>query len=100
MKKLHTFSAIVNLAMLAIWTVNFIVAKASGMEFFANTFVFVTIAAIIIPVIYTISSIIMLIFKSPLNKKLLAATYAVNFVWLIVVIYMIKTVTVMGSPLF
>ncbi len=100
MKKLHKALAIINLAVLALWVANLAVARITENDALSVAFIFVTLAAIIIPAIYTAASVIMLIKKSPLNMKLLAAAYAVNFVWLIVVIYVIKTATVMGLPLF
>lgn len=99
-KSLHNILAIVNLSMLGIWVAVLAAARITESDPLSIAFVWVTLAAIIVPVIYTVVSIVSLIKKKPLSKKLLAATYAVNFVWLVVVIYVIKTITVMGSPLF
>ena len=99
-KSLHNIFAIINLAVLAAWAAVLAAARITLNDPLSVAFVWVTLAAIIIPVVYTVISVICLIKKKPLSKKLLAATYAVNFAWLIIVIYCIKTITVMGSPLF
>lgn len=99
-KSLHNILSIVNMAMLGIWIAVLAAARITESDPLAIAFVWVTLAAIIVPVIYTVVSIVSLIKKLPLSKKLLAATYAVNFVWLVVIVYIIKTMTVMGSTLF
>ncbi len=99
-KSLHNILAIINLAMLGLWVAVLAAARITQSDPLAITFVWTTLAAIIIPIVYTVVSVILMIKKSPLNKKLLAATYAVNFVWLVIVVYCIKTITVMGSTLF
>lgn len=97
--KIFDILAAVNLAVLALWTAVLIAARLTQSDPLSIAFVWVTLAAIIIPVVYTVASVIGLIKKSPLDKKLLTATYVINFVWLIVVISVIKTATVMGSQL-
>ncbi len=99
-KSLHNILAIINLAILVLWAAVLAAARITGSDALSIAFVWVTLAAIIVPVVYTVVSAVMLIKKSPLSKKLLAATYSVNFVWLVVVIYCIKTMTVMGLTLF
>lgn len=99
-KSLHNIFAIINLIMLALWIAVLAAARITGSDALSIAFVWVTLAAIIVPVIYTVVSVVSLIKKSPLSKKLLAATYAVNFIWLVIVVYCIKTMTFMGSTLF
>lgn len=99
-KSLHNIFAIINLIILVLWIAVLAAARITESDALSVAFVWVTLAAIIVPVIYTVIAVVSLIKKLPLSKKLLAATCSVNFVWLVVVIYCIKTMTVMGSPLF
>ena len=90
-KNFYNVLAIVNLALLALWTVVLIAARVTGSEPLSVVFVLITAVAIIVPVVYTIASVIGLVRKAELSKKLFAATCAVNFVWLIILVAVAKT---------
>ncbi len=98
-KNTYNILAVANLAVLAVWTAVLVAARVTESDALSIAFVWVTVVAVIIPVVYTVVSVIGLVRKAELNKKLLAAAYAMNFVWLIVVIAVAKTAVDMTSQI-
>jgi hypothetical protein len=98
-KNAYNILAAVNLALLVLWAAVLIAARVTQIEALSIVFVLVTVVAIIIPIVYTVVSVIGLVRKAELDKKLLAATYAVNFIWVVVLIAVAKTAVEMTSQL-
>ena len=98
-KNAYNILAAVNLALLVLWAAVLVAARVSGSELLSAAFAIVTLVAIIVPVAYTVVSVIGLIRKAELDKKLLAATYAINFVWVVILIAVAKTAVDMTSQL-
>ena len=90
-KNVYNILAAVNLALLALWAGVLIAARVTQSDALSIVFVWVTAVAIIVPVVYTVISIVGLIRKAELDKKLLAATYAINFMWLLVLVAVART---------
>lgn len=90
-KNFYNILAVINLAILALWAGALIVARVTGSEALSAVFVVITAIAVIVPVVYTVASVIGLVRKAELDKKLLGATYTINFVWLIVLIAVART---------
>ena len=98
-KNAYNILAAVNLALLVLWAAVLVAARVTQIEALSIVFVLVTVVAIIIPIVYTVVSVIGLVRKAELDKKLLAATYAVNFIWVVVLIAVAKTAVEMTSQL-
>lgn len=98
-KNAYNILAAVNLALLVLWAAVLVAARVTQIEALSIVFVLVTVVAIIIPIVYTVVSVIGLVRKAELDKKLLAATYAVNFIWIVVLIAVAKTAVEMTSQL-
>jgi hypothetical protein len=98
-KNAYNILAAVNLALLVLWAAVLIAARVTQIEALSIVFVLVTVVAIIIPIVYTVVSVIGLVRKAELDKKLLASTYAVNFIWVVVLIAVAKTAVEMTSQL-
>lgn len=98
-KNAYNILAAVNLALLVLWAAVLVAARATQIEALSIVFVLVTVVAIIIPIVYTVVSVIGLVRKAELDKKLLAATYSVNFIWVVVLIAVAKTAVEMTSQL-
>lgn len=98
-KNAYNILAAVNLALLVLWAAVLVAARVTQIEALSIVFVLVTVVAIIIPIVYTVVSVIGLVRKAELDKKLLAATYAVNFIWVVVLTAVAKTAVEMTSQL-
>ena len=98
-KNVYNILAAVNLALLGVWAAVLIAAQVTKSDAFSIAFVIVTAVAIIVPIVYTVISVIGLVRKAQIDKKLLAATYAINFVWLLIMISVAKTAVEMTSQI-
>lgn len=98
-KNVYNILAAVNLALLVLWAAVLVAARVTQSEPLSVVFVLITVIAVIVPIVYTVISVVGLIRKAELDKKLLAATYAINFVWAVVLIAVAKTAVEMTSQL-
>ena len=98
-KNAYNILAAVNLALLVLWAAVLVAARVTQSEPLSVVFVLITVIAVIVPIVYTVIAVVGLIRKAELDKKLLAATYAINFVWAVVLIAVAKTAVEMTSQL-
>ena len=98
-KNAYNILAAVNLALLVLWAAVLVAARVTQSEPLSVVFVLITVIAVIVPIVYTVIYVVGLIRKAELDKKLLAATYAINFVWAVVLIAVAKTAVEMTSQL-
>ena len=98
-KNVYNILAAVNLAVLVLWAVVLVAARVTQSEPLSILFVLVTVVAIIVPLAFTVASVIGLVRKAELDKKLLAATWAINFVWAVILVAVAKTAVEMTSQL-
>lgn len=97
MKKLINIFAIIDLSVIALWTVSLIIARitadTASADIFAAIFVIIYIAAIIAVAAFTVASIILLIKKKKFSLPLLIFTYTINLAWVAVFAMVIEYVT-------
>ncbi len=91
MKKALNILSIADLCVLALWAVLLAFSRLfPETEIFSAAFVIVYAIAIIAVLIHTIVSAVLLIKKKDCSLPLLISTYAINFVWIIILVVLIN----------
>lgn len=91
MKKALNIISIADLSVLALWAAFLTLSKIfPETEFFSATFVIIYAIAIVTVLLHTVISVILLAKKKNCSLLLLISTYAINFVWVIVLFALIN----------
>ena len=91
MKKALNILSAADLSVLVLWAAFLTASKIfPETEFFSAAFVIVYAIAIITVLLHTIVSIVLLIKKKSCSLPLLISTYAINFVWVIILVMLIS----------
>lgn len=97
--KLAGILSVVDICSVGLFYSALLVNYAVSEEFFSlMVFGFILSAAAV--AVYSVFTVINLITKNNQKTKLIFAAHIINIIWIISIIFLLKSVKIMGSPLF
>ena len=99
LKKLINLLSAVDLAVMALWVITLAVSLITQNEIASVFFLIAYIISAVAVISHTVSSVITFIKKKPYSKALVFITWAVNTVWFLILILVIKNFSEMVSEL-